>query len=74
MNKTYSRIDRLMSAFSWLKEEDARNVLMAKYFLLTRVQKLPSDEVNAAMEEFTNELVITDEEIFKGAVEFASRK
>ena len=50
-------------------------MLVAKYFLLTRVNKTEScDELDAAMEEFTNELVITEENVLRGAIEFANRK
>lgn len=75
MTQLLNRLERLQTAHTWMKEEDARAMLVAKYFLLTRVNKTDSsEELNAAMEEFTNELVITDENVLRGAIQFANRK
>lgn len=75
MTQLLNRLERLQTAHTWMKEEDARAMLVAKYFLLTRVERTKScDELDAAMEEFTNELVITDENVLRGAIQFANRK
>ena len=74
MREVLNRLERLMKAHPWMEEEDARSMLVAKYFLLTRVEKgKDAAEVKAAMEEFTNELIITDERKLRGAIEFANR-
>ena len=73
MREVMNRLERLLNAHPWMDEEDARSMLVAKYFLLTKVGDKVGANVNAAMEEFTNELIIMDEEKLRGAINFANR-
>ena len=73
MREVMNRLERLLNAHPWMDEEDARSMLVAKYFLLTKVGDKVGPNVNAAMEEFTNELIIMDEEKLRGAINFANR-
>ena len=68
-----NRLERVQKAHPWMKEEDITQLLVAKYFLLTKIDKKKSSEIQAAMEEFTNELVITDKEVMQGAISFVNR-
>ena len=73
-SRILNRIERVQEAHPWMKEADISKLLVAKYFLLSRVEKLKSSEAQAAMEEFTNELVMTDKEVMQGALAFVNRK
>ena len=71
---TYSRLARLLEKHQWLEEEDARRLLVAKYYFLTSVEKMRNTpEIQAAMEEYTNELIVTDPDDLRGVVNFANR-
>ena len=70
----YSRIERVLEQHPWMTEEEAGKLLVAKYYLLTRVEKMDSNpEVQAAMEEFTNELIVSNPDDLRGAINFANR-
>ena len=70
----YSRIERLLEKHSWMTEEEASRLLVAKYYFLTRVEMMEnSPEIQAAMEEYTNELIVTDPDDLRGVVNFSNR-
>ena len=70
-----NRIDRILSAHHWMAEEDAAKFLTAKYYILTRTEGMDdSAEIQAAMDEFTNELIIKSEESLRGALSFVYDK
>ena len=52
-----------------MEESDIHAMLVAKYFMLTRIEELEGVELHAAMEEFTNEVKIMDEKKLRAAVE-----
>ena len=54
-----------------MQEQYIQEMLVAKYFLLTRISKLGGKELDAGMEEFTNEIIIKDEQQLRGAIKYA---
>ena len=55
-----------------MEESDIQSMLIAKYFVLTRVEGLEGSELYAAMEEFTNEVRIIDPDILKEGIDIAN--
>lgn len=54
-----------------MQEQHIIEMLVAKYFLLTRISNLDGDELTAGMEEFVNEIIIKDEDQLRGAIAYA---
>lgn len=58
MQSQPDRINRLQKAHPWLTSDQAGMLLVAAYFRYTRLENLNADEVQAGMEETTNELTL----------------
>ena len=71
MSQVLNRVERIQQRFPWIEEHDAHAMLVAKYFVFTRMQDLEGAELYAAMEEFVNELMITPDEKLREAIDSA---
>ena len=69
-----NRIDRLRESHKWLSVESATQMLCARYYMATRAEDLEGPEVQAAMEEFVNEIRLMDTDDLRLRVEEAERE